>query len=108
MIEWRLKEVLLENGIQNASQFKLALEETVGIDISRVALNKLFTREPAALRLQTAQFICTLFQISLDHFLKVSPESSNSTTQPTGSIIQPYGCKRQCESPMIVDPRSFF
>lgn len=108
MIEWRLKEALAEQGIQNSSQFKIALEKKMGIEMSRVALNKLLIKEPLALRIQTAQYICTLLQTPLDHFLKVSPDSLNMIAQPTGRIIQPYGYKRPAESTVIVDPRTYF
>jgi transcriptional regulator with XRE-family HTH domain len=104
-VEWQLKKVLLTQEIYNAPQLTKALEEKLGIRISRVALEKLLKKQPASLRMETAQILCTVLQLPLEAFLKVTPEP---LIRYPGEIIQPYKKQAQPEAPLIVDPRNFF
>jgi Cro/C1-type HTH DNA-binding domain len=104
-IEWHLQEVLQENKIANASQLEAALVGRLGVQISRVALDKLIKHQPASLRLETAQYLSTLLQVPLHAFLSVTPEPI--IFQP-GGLIQPYGQRFKIIETGMVDPGEFF
>lgn len=98
-IDWRLRETLTSRDIDNASELERALREQLGIQLSRTALDKLLKQEPACLKLQTAQILCTLLQTPLSDILTITPEPPYSS----GQLIKPYGKKPAKES-LIVDP----
>ncbi|MGE0201767.1 MAG: hypothetical protein AB7P76_12485 [Candidatus Melainabacteria bacterium] len=104
-VEWRLQQALEEAGIPNPSRLKAALEETLGITISRAALGKLMGETPASLRMETAQILCTLLQRPLEAYLIVTPEPVIKTE---GGLIQPYGKKTVVNPSFMSDPGQFF
>ena len=103
-VEWRLHEVMREQGISNASQLQVALADRMGIQISRTALDKLLKKSPVQIRLETAQYLCTLLQVPLDRLLVITPEAL--IRQPV--VIQPFVKQRQPLDTLMVDPSQFF
>jgi DNA-binding Xre family transcriptional regulator len=103
-VEWRLREVMTVQGITNASQLQAALEKTLGIHITRVALDKLIKKEPKHIKLETMQYLCDLFQVSLDELLIITPEPV--IRRP--SLVQPFGKKENPTEALMVDPSRFF
>jgi len=103
-IEWRLQELMQARQIPNAYQLALMLEQELGIQISRVALDKQIKEAPTQLRLETAQILCTFFQCPLEALLIITPESR---LKHPGGLIQPYG-KKEKPSSFMVDPGKFF
>lgn len=103
-IEWRLQELMRSCQIANAYQLAMALEQELGIQISRVSLDKLLKAQPIQLRLETAQILCTLFQCPLDSLLSITPDLK---IQKPGGLLQPYR-KKEKPSFFMVDPGKFF
>lgn len=104
-IDWRLKEVLESQGIPNAPRLKVALEERLGVQLSRISLDKLLNKTPHAVRLETVQFLCNLLQLPLEAFLTVTPEPI--IKHPDGPY-QPYGKQNKPTESLIIDPGAFF
>lgn len=103
-IEWRLREVMMAKGIPNAPRLQAVLKERLGICISREALDKLLKKQPKQIKLETAQYLCNLLQVSLDELLIITPEPI--IRQPF--LIQPYGKKESPAEALMVDPSRFF
>ncbi|WP_373530942.1 helix-turn-helix domain-containing protein [Vampirovibrio sp.] len=103
-VEWQLQAVMQDRGIRNASQLQAAMADRLGIQISRVALDKLLKKAPAQIRLETAQYLCTLLQVPLESLLIITPEAL--IRQPV--LIQPFGKSSQTSEPFMVDPSQFF
>jgi putative transcriptional regulator len=103
-VEWMLQEVMRAQGIRNASQLEAALAGKLGIQISRTALDKLLKKAPVQIRLETVQYLCTLFQVPLEHLLCVTPEPVIRQPIP----IQPFVKQKKPEASLIVDPSQFF
>lgn len=103
-IEWKLAEVMKSQGFRNAGQLELAMAERLGIQISRVALDKLLKKTPNQIRLETAQYLCTLLQVPLESILIITPEAL--IRQPV--LIQPFAKSCQPTETLIVDPSQFF
>lgn len=103
-IEWRLQEVMHAQGIRNASQLEAALADMLGLQISRTALDKLLKKSPIQIRLETVQYLCTLFQVPLAQMLCVTPEPI--IRQPV--LIQPFVKQEKPITTLIVDPSQFF
>ena len=103
-VEWQLQAIMRDRGIQNASQLQAAMAEKLGIQISRVALDKLLKKTPSQIRLETAQYLCTLLQVPLDSFLVISPEPM--IRQPV--LSQPFVKPCQPAETLMVNPSQFF
>lgn len=103
-VEWKLQSVMRDCGIANASQLEAAMAERLGIQISRVALDKLLKKAPSQIRLETAQYLCTLLQVPLESLLIITPEAL--IRQPV--LIQPFGKSPHANEPLMVDPSQFF
>lgn len=100
-IQWGLKEALQQKGIHSVGGLKKALREELGVEISRQALGDLLNHPPIYLKMQTAQYLCTLLGMSLDAFLRVSPAPmSEKPEQP----IKPYGKKPPKETGIFTNP----
>lgn len=104
MINWRLKDLLLEHNIANSKALQSILREQVGVQLSNQALHQLITTQPAQLRLQTADFICTALQVPLQSYLTISP--NQSLEKPVG-IIKPYSTVKSIEH-HFTDPSLLF
>lgn len=103
-VEWRLQEALNAQGIWNACQLENALAETLGVRISRTALDKLLKNTPVHLRLETMQIVCNFLQKPLDAFLAITQEPI--IRYP--SLIQPYAPRLKALETGMIDPRQFF
>src|SRR5690349_8147125 len=99
-IEWRLREALEASGIFNASQLEAALRETLGISISRTALDKLIKQQPALIRLETIQYLSTLLQLSSERLISVTPEAVICNPH----TLKPFVQKTNLIEPLMVDP----
>lgn len=104
MIEWRLKDILLEQNIRNSHELSKALRETLGISISQQTFSKLMSKQPAMIRLETAQYLCTFLNMPLSAFLEITPEIKVSSE----TIIQPFGNKPHPNDSIIISPEVFF
>jgi len=105
MIFWKLAETLRNKGIANPSQLKKALEEKMGVSISRQALSKLIENEPQSFRLETAQLLCNLLEVPLEEFLRITPDGTNKTPK---AIIKPYKGSRKLKNHSMKNPMAFF
>lgn len=102
-IIWNLKEILNNQGIENASQLQKALEECLRIGISRQSLHKLINNTPSYLRLETIQQICNLLNISSSELFIIRPEEDLKITQ---EIIKLYD-KKPIDSLLQSNPLDF-
>ena len=103
-VDWRLRQVSEAQDIRNAAQLQEALVAKMGIRLSRTALDKLLKRQPVQIRLETAQYLCTLLEVPLEGLLVITPEPI--ICQPTP--IQPFGRKEHPAEALMVDPSRFF
>ena len=73
--KWKLRELLKERGVKNASEISRSLEE-IGHQLSVQAVCDLLNRPPKMIRLETIEAICNAFYIPLSEFLEVLPMAS--------------------------------
>jgi hypothetical protein len=102
-VYWRLKELLEAQGIHGAAGLHRALVEDLGLKISPQAFAKMLRKPPEALRITTAQAICTLFHVPLQDFLVITPDPIIKSA----SIIQPYRANPQETETLFIDPAGF-
>ncbi len=102
MIDWQLQTLMQANGLKNSTVLYEAMRQTLGVDISRQALDKLLKHQPKQLKLETAEYLCSYFQVGLSELLTI-------TTQPRAkrveTLIKPYVSK----APPVIfsDPEAF-
>jgi DNA-binding Xre family transcriptional regulator len=104
-LHWQLNQVLKTRGICTASQLQRLLEDQLGVNISRQALAKLLKKTPQTLRLDTAQMLCTVLQVSLADLLVMTPEP---VIKQPGTVVKPYVRKKKTQPFLMADPGDFF
>lgn len=104
MIDWRLKDLLERRVIKNSARLQQAMASSLRVDISRQALDLLLQEAPKQLRLETAQYLCSFFQVPLNEFLLITPEP---LPKDTGTIIKPYSPNKAWPDAIFTNPDEF-
>jgi DNA-binding Xre family transcriptional regulator len=73
-IKWNLKKyVEKKHSIYSATEFKKMIQKKTGVSISLQNICNYLNKNPAMIRLETMEIICTALDCNLQEILKITP-----------------------------------
>ena len=100
-IKWNLKKYIKKkHSIYSATEFKKMIQKKTGVSISLQNICNYLNKNPAMIRLETMEIICTALNCNLQEILKISPEKKpNKATRKLSYKNTPHAKKGLSDFP---------
>jgi putative transcriptional regulator len=101
MIKWKIKQVMVEQGLWSGQDLLERLEKKAGIIISHTAVMQLIKQTPKAIRFQTLEALCVALDCSPWDLIEYTPAiSKEKGIRAVGDdAIHPYARRTSKTTP---------
>ncbi|MFE4203382.1 helix-turn-helix domain-containing protein, partial [Aneurinibacillus aneurinilyticus] len=82
MLEWMLRNVMVEKGIWSGAALRRLLKEKAGYDLSAPSISALLTGQPKQMKAETLDALCTALECTPNDLWVHTPSQTTMAWQP--------------------------